>query len=419
MKRDSGLMQTVLLTGGNLIAVSMSAVALIIISRILGPAQFGVFGVGFSLSQILTAASTLGLSMVQMKYVPKALDHHQVNRIFSYAVRLRLWAYGVIVVIGLVGGGWLAQVLNFSQPTVIYAAFLSVIATLVFEQIVVMLQSLQLAARSAWVSILQGLVKMLLALSMLLTHISNTLVVFSLFVFAPLVTLLPGARWFPEWVRLSLHGNFSREKQLISSMAVHGFVYYLTMSMIDNLDVLMIQGQLNEYQTGLYSGVSRIALLFTTVAYSLSAVLNPRVARYTAQADLKAYAKKTVGFCVIMLLGLLALLPLVPYLIFLTVGQAYLPAETTLRLLTVAGVLTVVSVPLIAVFYSFKSMEWYFSVAGLIQLVVMVAGNLILIPLYGIEGAAMTRIAVKAALILLTLTLGAVAYHRAYHTKQQ
>lgn len=408
-------MQTVLLTGGNLIAVSMSAVALIIISRILGPEQFGVFGVGFSLSQILTAASTLGLSMVQMKYVPKAFDHQQVNRIFSYAVRLRLWAYGVIVVIGLVAGRWLSELLNFSQPTVIYVAFLSVIATLVYEQIVVMLQSLRLAARSAWVSILQGLAKMLLASSMLLTHISDTVAVFSLFVFAPLVTLLPGTRWFPGWVRLSLNENFSREKQLISSLAVHGFVYYLTMSMIDNLDVLMIQGQLNEYQTGLYSGVSRIALLFTTVAYSLSAVLNPRVARYTAQADLKSYAKKTVGFCVIVLLGLLVLLPVVPYLIFLTVGQAYLPAETTLRLLSVAGVLTVISVPLMAVFYSFKTMEWYFSVAGLVQLVVMVAGNLMLIPLYGIQGAAMTRIGAKTVLILLTIILGGVEYYRLYY----
>jgi stage V sporulation protein B len=414
MRKNSGLMQSIFMTGGNLVAVTFSAVSLILISRLLGPEKFGVFGVGFSLSQILASIGTLGMSLAQMKYVPKEDSQKVIGRIFSYAIRLRIIAYLVIALFGLLLGKFISNLLNFSQPIVIYIAFFSVIATLAYDQIITMLQSLRLVGRSAMAAIMQGIVKMILSIFLFTIRSPSAVLAFTFFIFSPLITLLPGKKWFPSWLAININADFTQEKKLLTTIAKHGLVYYISLSLIDNLDILLVQRYLTEFDTGLFSGVARIALLFATVSYSIAAVINPRVARYVQQKDLGAYLRKAGLLSLLLLFSLVILLPLSHYLIRFTIGPDYLQADLAMKLLMIAGVLTMISTLFMAMFYSFKGMDSYFSVAGILQLVVMLGGDLILIPLYGISGAALTRIISKVVLLVVTMIWGGYHYYQLY-----
>jgi len=62
-----GLRQSFLLIGGSLFAGVFSAIALILISRHLGPVLFAEFTVGYSLLVIITRIQGLGLNVALQK----------------------------------------------------------------------------------------------------------------------------------------------------------------------------------------------------------------------------------------------------------------------------------------------------------------------------------------------------------------
>jgi len=80
----TGLRQTLLVVFGNAFSQGFSAIALIIITRQLGPVLFGEFSVGFALLLILNRLNDLGMTAVVQKYASRGEKSDEINRIFSY-----------------------------------------------------------------------------------------------------------------------------------------------------------------------------------------------------------------------------------------------------------------------------------------------------------------------------------------------
>lgn len=405
--RDSGVFQSLLNVFGSLGATGISAVSMILISRTLGPVKFGEFSVGFSLLLILNKITDLGLTLTLLKFIPQTTEIKTQNELFSYTLKIKFMFSVVIACIGWLLTPLLSEFIGFDNRSILYLTFFFNIIIVVYEHLLVMLQSLQRFAESVLATAIQAISKFFFTLILIFFLPTHGLFAFITYMGAPFISLLFYKKLLPKSVRFAFTKLEPEQLQKVWKMAGHSAIGFIALGVIDNVDILFVQKHLNAFETGLLGGASRIAMLFSMAAYSLSTVLNSRVARYSLKSDLFAYLKKAFMLSVILIVGFLLILPFTKYAIILSIGSEYLAAVSILNILLAASFISVITVPLVAVFFSFKKAEWYFSASGVVQLILIILGNMLFVPEYGLEAAAWTRFVTKVVVLLFSLIVAA------------
>lgn len=401
---SEGFRQSVITIGGNLSAVSLSAIAMMLISRSLGPTLYGEFSVGFSIVLISSRIIDLGLVPTMQRFIPQEKIDSQ-NRIFSFIMRTKIMMFLGIAALGIIATPWLNGALHLQFSYIIPLAFILSSATVFYEQIAGMLQSLHSFGKAVSANILHSGAKFITVLLMFATGSTTIIPAFIVYMGAPAIGALAGLFLLPKSVHLNLRQSFTKERKMIQKMAGHAAIGFIAAGFIEHVDVLFVQKFLTSYETGLLAGASRIALLVLMAAYSLGAVLNPRVSRYTDSKHLRSYWKKAVIISGIALISFVAWIPFNKLAILLTIGPEYLPSADILLILMASSVLAFASIPMIAVFFAVPKAEWYFSVAGIAQLFVIIFGNWLFVPDFGLEATAWTRFASKLLLFIFSAGL--------------
>lgn len=401
---SQGTHQSLIVIIGTLFSTGFSALALIIISRLLGPSEFGEFSVGLAISLMLNRIADMGLSYSIQRYASKSTNVDEQNRIYSYTTRIKLIAIVIIAILGVISYRWLSNLLHFNNPEIVLVSFLLSSCTVLYEQLQAILQSLHRFKQIVFINITQSSSKLIGSLLFFVSGLSTATSLLSLYLFTPLLPVLAFFMWVPRSVKLHLNTTFGKEQSLMSSMAKHSAVMFISAGIVENVDVLFVQTYVSTFDAGLFSGISKISLLLMVIAYSLGNVLNPRVARYTEAAHLNAFIKKAwlvvlaciVGYSVSVLLG--------QHVLLYTLGSEYMSGTSILNILLASSFITIATMPFIAVFFSIDS-PWYFSLVGIVQLVTTLLGNIFLVPELGITGAAWTRLITKAVAFIITVLL--------------
>ena len=417
LNESRGIRQSIINISGSLFASGFAAISLMILSRYLGPTYFGQFSTAFALSLILVRVGDLGLSIATTKLLPGAEDNKK-QLLLTLITRYRLALAGIILVLGLIFSQLLPQYLLSENSSLILLAFIVSVATALFEHSQFTLQANHKFLQSAFINFSQGLTKLIVVVIAFLIGSQNlipvkslVLLTFLFYMLAPVVPVLLTLMIKPQLLnwKTRISNQFSKEDisaQNIQlwSLIKHASFGIISAGIIENADILFVQSYLDDYQAGLLGGVTRIALLLYIVGYALGNVLNPRVAKYKLKSDLLSFWKKSWLVFVCCVLGFVLSMFITEPLIIYTIGPDYLEALPTLRILLAAGFSTIALMPYIAFFYSFN-LSWYFSVSGIIQLIIVLLGNVWLVPSMGIEGAAWTRLFSRLILLIITLFL--------------
>lgn len=401
---SQGTHQSLIVIIGTLFSTGFSALALIIISRLLGPSEFGEFSVGLAISLMLNRIADMGLSYSIQRYASKSTNVDEQNRIYSYTTRIKLIAIVIIAILGVISYRWLSNLLHFNNPEIVLVSFLLSSCTVLYEQLQAILQSLHRFKQIVFINITQSSSKLIGSLLFFVSGLSSATSLLSLYLLTPLLPVLAFFMWVPRSVKLHLNTTFGKEQSLMSSMAKHSAVMFISAGIVENVDVLFVQTYVSTFDAGLFSGISKISLLLMVIAYSLGNVLNPRVARYTEAAHLNAFIRKAwlvvlaciVGYSVSILLG--------QHVLLYTLGSEYMSGTSILNILLASSFITIATMPFIAVFFSIDS-PWYFSLVGIVQLVTTLLGNIFLVPELGMTGAAWTRLITKAVAFIITVLL--------------
>lgn len=400
-----GIKQSAFSVVGNFLATGISAVAIILISRQLGPEMFGEFSVGFSISLILVRLVDFGLNTAILKIAGMPSQENRLVRVFSETLFYKLFLLFFLAAIGFIIYFPLANALHFHQPMIVLLSFTIGLITALYEHLLTILQALHKFAYSVFINFIQAAVKLAGMLVFFSLSIRDSVAIYGWYVFAPVVPVFLWKFFAPKTISLSFQRREFSEFKQVFSIAKHSSIAIISVAIMENIDVLFLQRYLSTYETGLYSGVSRIAMVFALAAYSLSNVLNARVSKYKDQDNLKIYIKKCWTIAGLSVVTFLLLVPLTSFIIYLTIGSQYSEGASSLILLLGSSFFTIATVPFIALFYSFKN-NWYFSVSGILQLGITLAGNYFLVPSFGLDGAAWTRLFSRATLFLFTVLLG-------------
>lgn len=404
--KSQGFRQSSLMIIGNITAASFSAIALMLISRNLGPIQFGYFSVGFSLVLILSRIIDAGLTQTVMRFIPQETDPAKINRIISFATQVKLIVYFIVAISGILITPLISNLIGFEKPIILVLAFILSFATVGFEHVVGVLQALHRFGASVTSNLIQASGKLIGAITLALINPGATVTTFVAYMIAPVAPVILARKIFPSEIKINLWNSYAPEKTVLKKMAGHAAIGYVAAGLIENIDMFFVQSFTTPFDTGLYGGALRISMLFMVLAFSLANVLNPRVARYTKVNHLSKYLKKAFIIALLAIIAGLILLPFSGMIIHLTIGPEYVGAATSLQILIASSFVTIAGIPFIALFFAFNKAEWYFSISGLLQLVVVILGNLIFVPTYGIEAAAWTRLASKVMLFGFTFGLG-------------
>ena len=413
LRQSQGLRHSALTVSSYALASGFSALAVILISRLLGPTSFADFSVAFSLSLILNRLNDFGLSTVIQKYVGGEWRQHKIAAYLSLILKYRLVLSISIVTLGLIFSDALATLLHLDSPLLIPLTFIFSTSVTYFESSQITLQSLAKFKLAAYNYLLPSLLKFSLALVVFIWQIRDTELILALYLLSTLPSLIIAEFLKPSWIRYQLEQSFHKEKPKVLGLLRHSAFAVVSAGIIENMDILFAKHYLSAYETGLLAGVSRIAMLLYVVAYALANVLNPRVAAYKKKVNFDAFLKKAWAIAGVALLGFMLTLPLAPLLIELTIGPAYLAGQEILVVLLAAGFLSIAVIPFIATFYAFADNS-FFSLSALLQLVIVLIGNLCFVPVLGLTASVYTRLIARSALLLFTWLMLWRSYRREF-----
>ena len=414
--KSAGLRQSFFTVAGNLMGTAISAVATILFIRILGPEKYGEFSVGFAIVLMLTRLNDFGLNPAIIKFGSEIKTQKERNFIYSFSLKRKFIISAFLMLIGVLFYKQIAASLNLTEPLIILLSFTVGLSTVYFEHLTYILQSLHLFAKSVLVNGIQAITKLSAAIALFFIGTQNVLPPFFWYITATIVPVLFFKKLLPKWTEIDFSLKNKALQKKMWRLARHASVGLIAAGIIENIDILFVQKYLSSYETGLYGGVSRIALFFAIMAYSLGNVLNARVARYKSAEHLKSYFKKAIGLAVLVILSFAIFIPLAKPVLFFTIGSEFLSGSAILIVLTASSFFALAAIPFIAMFFALDA-DWYFSLSGILQLLIVLSGTFFFVPEHGLWAAAWTRFATRLFLLLFTILASWLTYRKQYAKK--
>lgn len=375
----------------------ISGLALIYVSRAIGPTQFGIFSVGIAIMSVLSKFGDAGLNTVITRLLPKLqTDQKTATLLLKQVISWKLLFTGMGVVGALVLSQPLLRALNYPHFDQFLLALFGCVVLIVYEHTYVVLSALHRFTAISLLGLLQASLKLIVFVSIGILGLASVQTIALAYYSLPLVALAVFAIIFRDWIVL-LPGVAPKSIQKdIARHAFHAGFGVVAMVLIANVDMLFVQKYLNPFETGIYAGASRIALFVGFVASAVGGVLNNRVARYHDRETLVLYLKKSASLVVVAALGFLCFLPVTRLILILTIGREYLPGLIPLIILVFNSFLTLAIMPLISFFYAVNHPK-YFSWGGLLQVAIIVLGNVLFLSSYGLPAAAVVRVVASTA----------------------
>lgn len=382
------------LFAGQGLGLVLQAVYFIILARLLGPVQYGVFAGAFAFASLVAQYSALGMGTIFLRYV--STDHS------SFSVY-----WGNILVVTTVVGGGLVVALDVLGPRLLNPAsaalvLLAAIGNCIFGQLIIecarVFQTFEKMWMTAVINLLTSLVRTIAATVMLVVLHQCTA-----WQWALVSTIVSGVAAVAIVITITV--RFGRPKfhfKLYRERSAEGFGFAIAMStssLYNDLDKTMLSHYGMNHDNGVYSVAYRIVDIATIPIFSIRDAAMPRFFKLgkdgiAASAGLasrllrRTFALGAVG-AVVMFFGA----PLIP----LVVGKGFIEAAAALRWLSL--------IPLLRSMHQMSGcaltgagMQRYRTITQLLAATLNFLLNLWLIPRAGWHGAAWSSLGTDAAL---------------------
>ncbi len=389
------LSNTILAFIGNTVAKISGSILFILVGRLIGPSEAGVFNLGITYYTILMALSTWGLNELLVREVSPRRD--EGGRYFVNYLALRL-TISTLLYAGLLV--FLRLSLPYSEET---TAVLRIMSLAIFPEAVFSLaQALFTANERLAVPTTAAIVNSVIRLGLGVWLIYNGAGATSIAWVIPLSTAISLLVFPPALLRLfrrvpqkkssiRLDWRFSRQ-QLGSTKGFVLLEVFQTLNL--QLDTFIISLLLTEAAIGYYGASQTILAGFLMIPVAVRLALYPLMARfkYEDAAKLAHLYHKSSQYLLIVGLPIAAgVFVLAQPIIFMIFGESFAPSVEALQISIWTLVFAMVAVPnarLMLVDNKQKQAGW---LRGL-TMVLSVSLNLLLIPRLGINGAAFARL---------------------------
>ena len=374
---------------GSSLARGVALVNTVIIARVLGPKDFGVFSIFYAV-MILAWQLPQSFDTVFVAYAKQQSSISQKAELLKAAVALKLIYLGVLLLFSYPLSFVLATYC-FEKPesagplmSALFCGgclmFLMTIASIFQEE-----------ERFGWFSALSGVYTVLILIGLIalwLTNVSYSLKgVIAIFIgvcsmigciSVALLWRRIGNLFKVKWNTLSR--SFEQGKWIFGVT----FVFFL----FSRIDVLFLARYVGYEDLGKYSVASQLIMGVMLITGALSGICLPKAsAAVISRGSFRAYVRESLWAVCIIELAIAVLLLGAPLIVGILYGSEYQSAGNILRILLLGWICNVPFIPFSFLFYALNDSKTRFFLE-LTKLVLGIWLLFYLVPLYGLPGAA-------------------------------
>ena len=228
--------------------------------------------------------------------------------------------------------------------------------------------------------------------------------IYTLYIAITMITIFMGVvlyKFLKERnIDITIDGKYS------DKILIHSYPMFLTSSvmfLMASVDIFMIGHYLDEYQVGIYNICVNLSMIVTFIPMAIGGFISPKIAQAYAKGDALAIKKlfsnsmKLITISTIPIFGILYSYPDFFLSIF---GKGAMVATTTLLIVNIGFLSEAMTGP-VGFILNMTDNQHLFMKILIVALVINVILNALLIPIYGINGAA---IALLSSMLFWTIS---------------
>lgn len=290
--KDSGILFV-----GSFINSLLSLVAVIFVSRALGPEQFGILATFNAVYTTLIGLTNFGLDTAAIKIISSHLikDERKAHVAMRVLIKIEVLLGFVIAICGIVFAEPIANILGGDHLTfAVQLAFYSAAFGSAAAFIGPFLVSHRKFVENAVVGVIGGLVRtisILIIASAAALTISNVLWAYAV---VPVIFFFAGLLISPRGWRVKA----TRDEQRSSLSEIFHFSKWILLSyfatvIAGKLDVFLISTMLGTKSVGLYAAAQQLASIMPLIIGAISTAVLPRFSQFAEEGKLDEYFGKT------------------------------------------------------------------------------------------------------------------------------
>jgi len=409
---SQGIRSTGLVAVGNIASTGLGAIAMILIFRLLLPSDFGIFSAIFALMMVGAKLADFGTNIALQRTIAQPDSHVSPSdkaSIWTLTLIFKLTIAVLIATLGWFVSPFISNLFNLDS-IYIRAGLIAVSGMIVYDHALITAQATHHFGISVGLSALQSILKIVGIGALFYLDSINSINLIYLYGLAPFL----GSILVPLTLKLPIGKiTWGKSSKSIIKIAKWTSLAIISAALADNLDVLMIQSLLDSVGTGIYASGARIAGFVAIVSYAIGIVLNVRVAKYKTRKHIEKYLKKANQLAILSFVLMLLSTAFARLLILITAGPEYLSATHSLQILLIATGVVMATSPYVALFYTFDRPQ-YFAYSGILVVITLLISNYLLIPIFGIEGAATAKLITRVFAFIYTYWYAIAIYHAEY-----
>lgn len=374
---------------GNVASAVLAFVIVIVAARVLGPVGFGLFFALYNLIQLVSSIADVGVGSGIVNFIPHALsrgNQREANQYlkagwdFVLVLSLILALIGLLIPQNII----LAFLPNISRPewsvTVLATASFVLINFLIFA-----FQARKEFIKSIVANLGYSLTRAVLVVLLALAGKLNVFLAVFAYAASAVVGIVFSLPFLPKVVGGENKPTKKQTKDLLKFSA-HLGLGKIAANIASRIDVQMLYPLAGAFATAQYGIAQRVAFLYVLFSSSAGAVVTPKIASITDRREMRRYAGKMLILMLFLVFGLLLGVLITDPLIPLLFGAKYTGSVPVVRWMLVATIPFLLNfVPVNVVIY-FQKNSRLIGVLSVVQLVIVVALNLVLIPRVEVYG---------------------------------
>lgn len=407
-----------LVTVGNGLNAALGLVAIVLVSRSLGPIQFGLFSLAFGVFMTASKFTDLGLNFALSRFASQNASGNWAPYA-RHTLLLKLILTVLVTTVGWVVSPALAtSTFRNSDLTLLFRlSFLSLVGIMLLDFYTALSQALGKWGQSILIQLGANIFKIVSLVVVLffwfpafagMTGVGEVFGMTAVYVAAPLIGALFGLLLIPRDYLGRIKVTKIQQSQILKFSSWMG-VGVLVGALISNLDIFMVGNKLSIYDAGIYSAASRLTSIVLIFSGSLGSVLAVRSASFASKEQLLPFIKKTFLLFLVMIASAVIIWPLAEPIIVYTVGSSFVGSIIIFRILLLATVLSAAQSALSANFFGLDKPH-YFAICAPLSLIIIVVSNTFLIPKFGALGAAYTNLINSLFLVVINLFFLRISY---------
>ena len=377
----------------------------IMIPRYYGVEIFGVFNLTFALIMVATVISRIGLDIYVVRVISTLKEKKDIA-LFLKSVLKILFIMSLLVSIAMVVFSPIINEYLFkSIDATHYLMFLAVMVLpyTLFNVLVEIFRALDdIKIYSFFRNLSQnGSIALLLAISIIFSLNFNPVYILftsiTIITFALIVVLYQFLK--KRNISIFIQGEY-REKIL-----KHSYPMFLTASimfLMGYVDSFMISYYLDEYQVGIYGACISLSMIITFIPMAIGGYISPKVAQAYSnknQEEVKSIFKNSLKLIAITTIPIFVTIIYFSDFFLGLFGQEFTIATTTLMIVSIGYLSESLCGP-VGFILNMTDNQHVFMKILLVSLLINIIFNALLIPRYGINGAA---IALMLSMLFWTL----------------